>query len=357
MASILRKPLKDGTTSWQAFVYVQGFPRISKTFDSRARAEEFAQAQELVLKQKKYATPTPITPETRTIDDLLKCSLGDLLAKHFLSERKCKSRHKRNARSVIALVGNANVADVSEYWVERFIEKVSATASQQGSSYAYSTIKDQLVMIRLAIGLEAKEIDVPRLKFPFSNAMLPQGWRVKRKRRLEKSEERALFGALRTLQGPRRHQWRLMVRLAIATGARLQELLRAEWSDINEPNMSWFIPARNVKTRQDRTVPLGARARRLIKQLRLIKDPSSDLVFPGMGTSGACSQQFRGICKRAAITNFRFHDLRHEAISRLYIYDRELEERHISVIVGHSCLDQTRDYVALRADEFALRMR
>lgn len=148
-----------------------------------------------------------------------------------------------------------------------------------------------------------------------------------------------------------------MARLAIATGARLQELLLAKWSDIDEPKMSWFIPAQNVKTRLERTVPLGGRARRLVKQLRLIQDPSSDLLFPCMGKPGACSQQSRAICKRAAITNFRFHDLRHEAISRLYIYDRELEERHISVIVGQSCLAQTRDYVALRADELAKRMR
>ncbi|WP_194290210.1 site-specific integrase [Burkholderia glumae] len=371
MASIIKKPLKSGAVSWQVFVSVKGFPRISATFETRETAEEFGREQEAELKRRTLAAKPPALVRRPMAGDLLKQSLADLLAKHLVNG-PCSPRYKHNVKPVVGLVGNARVGDLDEHWVRDYIAKAATTNSAHGKPFAGSTIRDHFMIMREAVRLEAMALRVERPRIPFHKSMLPKGWRVRRKRRLLRQEEKALMRALGQLRGPRNRHWRLMVRLALATGARLQELVRAEWRHVvcdfgqeanwenprlEGPRFCWTIPANHCKTRQERPVPLGRRARRVVRCLQLLADPQSERVFHTMGSPPSCSQQFAKICARAGVKDFHFHDLRHEAISRMYIYERHLDERHISVIVGHTSREQTFEYVAMRADDFAMRMR
>ena len=54
--------------------------------------------------------------------------------------------------------------------------------------------------------------------------------------------------------------------------------------------------------------------------------------------------------------NFRFHDLRHEAISRMVLYKRQLSVFEIMRIVGHSNAEMLHRYANLRGDEMSDRM-
>ncbi|MEX3555903.1 MAG: site-specific integrase, partial [Burkholderia gladioli] len=193
--------------------------------------------------------------------------------------------------------------------------------------------------------------------FPFRKSMFPKGWDAPRKRRLKPKEQRALFGEFRKITGVRRDHWWLMAHLALLTGARLQELALAEWSDFELEECRWTVPAYRCKTREERVIPLGGRARLIMRLLHNRRDPNSPRVFHTMGTPGACSQQFRKLARAAGVIGFRFHDLRHEAVSRMYLRQGKLDEREIMVIVGHSSITQTRAYVALNTAEVASRMR
>ncbi|WP_157056088.1 site-specific integrase, partial [Candidatus Burkholderia verschuerenii] len=156
----------------------------------------------------------------------------------------------------------------------------------------------------------------------------------------------------RQIKRDTRLHWRLLVRLALATGARLQELVLAEWSEFPS-YVVWVIPEDHCKSGEWRPVPLGRSARRVIKLLKNLRDPNDPRLFHTIKNPAAASGCFHRYVREAGIVNFRFHDLRHEAISRWYMFERGLKERHISCMVGHSSRSQTRDYVLLRADELA----
>ena len=68
----------------------------------------------------------------------------------------------------------------------------------------------------------------------------------------------------------------------------------------------------DTKNGEARTVPLSTAAVQIVKQL-----PRDDeYVFPI--TASSLKQGFERAVKRAGIADFRFHDLRHEATSRLF---------------------------------------
>ncbi|MCQ0031248.1 site-specific integrase [Burkholderia glumae] len=357
MASIIRKPLKSGGCSWQAFVTMKGFPRVVATFATESEAVEFGKAQEAEFARlRKTNAPSLPFKATPPKGNLLKDRVADLVSSFIISGRST-SKNRRNNKAVILLVGSARVCDIDEYWIEDYIAKARATKSQQDKPYAFRTIRDQLLLIKKSIRARARELRTPRPPFPFSTLMFPRGWDAPRKRRLKPEEQKALFGAFLKIEGVRRDHWWLMTHLALLTGARLQEIALAEWSDFEIEHCRWTVPAHRCKTRKERVIPLGRRARFILRLLLKRKTPESSRVFHAMGTPGACSQQFRKLAQAAGVVGFRFHDLRCEAISRMYLQQDGLTEREIMVIVGHSSLEQTRAYVEMNATEVASRMR
>lgn len=357
MASIIKKPLKNGACSWQVFVTMKGHTRITATFATQSEAEAFGKAQEAEFKKQGAANrPSVAAKASPPKGNLLKERLADLI-EAFSSSSRANARDRHNKKAPIRLVGSARVCDVDEYWIEDYIEKAAASESTHGRPFAWSTIRCQVLMIKKAIRLRARELRVPRPPFPFRNGMLPKGWDAPRQVRLAPDARRALFGVLRRIETPRRDHWRLLVLLALFTGARLQEAVLAEWSDFDLAERAWVIPAHRCKTRRGRVIPLGDRAFRVVRMLEARKDMKLARVFHTLGSPGACSQQFRLLRLAAGVEGFRFHDLRHEAISQMYLHQPDLDEREIMVIAGHSSIEQTRNYVALRPRDVAARMR
>lgn len=59
-------------------------------------------------------------------------------------------------------------------------------------------------------------------------------------------------------------------------------------------------------------------------------------------------------CKRAEIENFHFHDLRHEATSRLF--EKGLNPLEVASITGHKTLQMLKRYTHLRAEDLAKKL-
>jgi integrase len=57
---------------------------------------------------------------------------------------------------------------------------------------------------------------------------------------------------------------------------------------------------------------------------------------------------------RAEITNLRFHDLRHEAVSRLF--ELGLDRIEAASISGHKTIQVLKDYTHLRATKLAQKI-
>lgn len=56
----------------------------------------------------------------------------------------------------------------------------------------------------------------------------------------------------------------------------------------------------------------------------------------------------------ANVLNVRFHDLRHEATSRLF--EKGLNVMEVSAIAGHKTLDMLKRYTHLRAEDLAKKL-
>jgi integrase len=151
-----------------------------------------------------------------------------------------------------------------------------------------------------------------------------------RTRRLEAGEEqRLLIGANDQLQR--------IITLALETGMRRGEILNIKKSHIDLTLKTLFIPF--TKTNEPRTVPLSSTAiASLTEQMRTSQRHSREVfeltetplfIYTGRGLSGA----FLKLCRKVKIEDLHFHDLRHEATSRLF--EKDLNPVEVATITGH----------------------
>ena len=66
------------------------------------------------------------------------------------------------------------------------------------------------------------------------------------------------------------------------------------------------------------------------------------------------SQAFERACLRAGIEDLHFHDLRHEAISRLF--EKGLNVMEVSTISGHKTVQMLKRYTHLRIEDLVKKI-
>jgi integrase len=129
----------------------------------------------------------------------------------------------------------------------------------------------------------------------------------KRERRLRPGEYERLMQTAHAYRNP---LIKNIISFAIATAMRRGEILAMKWQHIDLADRALLIPL--TKTGHARTIPLASEAVRLLTD----QSKSGDLVFPIKGD--AFRLAWDRITTRAKIEDLRFHDLRHEAISRFF---------------------------------------
>jgi len=178
-------------------------------------------------------------------------------------------------------------------------------------------------------------ITIPTVKMP----SIPRG----RDRRITFQEEKDLLNALRFTS-----EVQNIVSLAIETGMRRSEIINMRWSDINLKMRTLHIP--KTKTDLPRTIPLTSQASRILTSLQR---NISGQVFTI--STGSVSQAFKRACKRAEIDDLRFHDCRHEAITRFF--EMGLNVMEVAAISGHRDLRMLQRYTHLRAEDLARKLK
>ena len=178
-----------------------------------------------------------------------------------------------------------------------------------------------------------------------------------RDRRLRPAEEKALLKACGTHSNPML-LW--IVKVALYTGMRQSEIqtLVLEQVDLKRR----VLRLSETKNGSSRTVPLTKRALTVMRAA--VKNPvrpdETNLVF--FGEPGRDGQR-RGYdfkpawfaaVRAAGLKNFRFHDLRHEAVSRLV--EGGLSDQETATISGHKSMQMLRRYTHLRAEDLVKRL-
>jgi integrase len=138
---------------------------------------------------------------------------------------------------------------------------------------------------------------------------------------------------------------------AMATGMRRGEVLSLEWENVDLTNQTARLPL--TKNGESRVVPLGPRAKMVLaRQMEMhpchseaSKGKLSGLIFNI--SANAVRLAWVRATHRAGITDLRFHDLRHEAISTFF--EMGLSVPEVALISGHKDARMLFRYTHLKA--------
>ena len=145
-----------------------------------------------------------------------------------------------------------------------------------------------------------------------------------RQRRLNDGEYERLEQASHLTLNP--HIWPIVV-FAIETGMRRSEILGLTWDKIILERQMAYLPL--TKNGTSREVPLSKKAVQVLSNQRSRQDAPTP--FPV--NANAFRLAWERLRKRADLCDLRFHDLRHQAISRFFKLDLSIPE--VALISGH----------------------
>lgn len=143
-----------------------------------------------------------------------------------------------------------------------------------------------------------------------------------------------------------------VVRFAIETGMRRGELVNAQHSHINKHVDCWTLTIPISKTDIVRTIPLSPKAIEIIESL---DQTSSEEYLFGYSDPTSLTTAFARACKRAGLTGIRFHDLRHEAISRWFELGLQVQE--VASMTGHTNYKTLKRYVHVLPSTVSMKLR
>ncbi len=145
----------------------------------------------------------------------------------------------------------------------------------------------------------------------------------------------------KALDGSLNPQLKNIVALLLLTGARVSELLRAEWRHVDLERRAWLIET--SKTDQPRRVPLSQAAIDIIEQLPrfdgcpyLVPNPETKLPFVTLKRAWQTAR------REARLGDLRIHDLRHSAAS--FMINAGIDLYAVGKVLGHADHKSTMRY-------------
>lgn len=357
IATIIERPRKNKASNWQAIVRIGG-KSTARTFEYERDAKAFAQSYEAEMKKddaklKKFQAKQRLNDPT--MFDFHNTSLRNALS-NFCTRPDALRTQRITLPTLFKHIDGVKIGELNTKWVKDYIARLRKAKSMSRKEFAYATISIHLRIMSQACRWMAEQWELPNPELPFNTRSFPKNWEVPRSRRLSSNEEQRLRKVLRNIRAASSPHWRCLMQLALETGARLQELVLADWSEMEISRRLWTLPANHTKCVKARAIPLSKRAIRYLKFLKADASAQSTRVFHRLGTPIVVSAGFHKHTRSAGLVDFRFHDLRHEAISRMVLYKRKLSVFEIMTIVGHSEMKMLLRYANLRGDELADRM-
>jgi integrase len=135
-----------------------------------------------------------------------------------------------------------------------------------------------------------------------------------RDRVLSNHELRSVWAAL-----PDDDDYGAIVKLLALTGQRRDEIGSLRWSEIDFDKAVISLPAERTKNKKPHDVPLSPAALAILKDYHARRTPDREYVF-GLGTAGyqGWSKSKEALDRRAAIADWRLHDLRRTVSTRMH---------------------------------------
>lgn len=357
---------KRGELQWQAIVKRKGFPGLSKTWNTRKEAEAWARQIESEMDRGVFVSR--VEAERVTLAEVIE---------RYREDELPKKRGKGFSPALNALeykLGKYSLAALSSKLITEYRKKRLVSVSTD-------TVRKEINLLSKLIDLAGKEWGMPLPSNPCNMVARPAAGKA-RERRLEGDElERLLAQCEPHMQA--------LIRFAIETAARLGELLSVKWVDVDLKKRVMIVRGIDERgTKNDdafRAVPLSSAAIEVLERLKALPSPIDDRrVFHWWKAADSFNKSWTRAKTRAQIqhlkdkgkwhlipteysqadidrhvdgflSDLRFHDLRHEATSRLFekgVFD----SMEVASITGHKTLQMLKRYTHLRAEDLAKKL-
>ena len=245
--------------------------------------------------------------------------------------------HEQRVRTLIEYFRSYQLKRISYFTIEHYKKK----RLQDGVSK--ETVNKELTILK-SIFNRAKE-------FGFFSGDLPKIEKFKDTQKegvryLTEEEARRLINAC--------PEWfRPVVIFALNTGLRAGEIFSLTWDMVDFKNRHLYIQSSHTKTKKLYKIPLNNVAYNLLLELYKNRKPHGYVFTNSKGKPYSIDGQgYRGVfkraCKRAGITNFRFHDLRHTFASWIAMKSKDIYA--VQRLLNHSDLSMTKRYAHLTDD-------
>jgi len=306
---------------FQAQVRREGIKPISKTFHTKKDAEVWVRGIEARIDAGEVNVAMP---------KLL--ALRDLLVRYadeITPQKKGKQQEfRRISRLLKDKISDTKLSKLSSATIAEFRDR----RMKDGVRAA----QIDLILIRHAIKIARLEWGVQLPTNPVEGVRIPNGV-VRRTRRLESGEYEALSRAATRCTNP--YIWPC-IEIAVETGMRRSEILSLQWDNVDlETRIALLLDTKNGSKRH---VPLTTKAVEVLRSLA----QEQKHVFPISDYS--VRHGWDRLVKRACITGLRFHDLRHEAVSRFFELGLSVPE--VAAISGHKDFRMLSSYTHISAE-------
>lgn len=354
MASIRKR----GELQWQAEIRRKGFPDQRKTLNTRAEAEAWARQIENEMDRGIFVSRAEA--ESTTLDDALDRYKREVSAgKKGCEQEKFRIKTWRKNDLALRSLASLRGSDFAKYRDERLAAGAAA-----------ATVRLDLAVISHVFTIAAKEWGIP-VQNPIANIRLPRQNNA-RERRLAPDEVRYLLAAVddpgeSTLaeDGDRRNIYMpALVRVAIETAMRQGEMLALTWANVDSSARVAKLP--DTKNGTVRNVPLSTAAVEAFKGLprsiggRVFATTASAAKQSWSRAVARAQRNYLADCKtheREPVDGFldelTFHDLRHEATSRLA---EKLALHELMKVTGHKDTRMLARYYHPRAEDLARKL-
>ena len=337
--------------NWTVSVRRKDYPQQYATFDTKKEAETWAADIETKMKRRAFFDTTS-SEKTPLKEILMRYSEDVSVLKKGVVQEQSKIRmilkHPIVEKTLIQIDGS----DIAKYrddrqkgydgLLDKFVKRVGK-----------KTTREEMLIISKVFKVAKSEW---RYNLPAGNPCddipKPTGNDGARDRRLNthsdksKCEEERLLKHAKAFGKNMEH----VITFAIETAMRRGELAKLEWKYVDLDNRIAHLPV--TKNGKKRDVPLSTKATKVLNKLK--NDSDDDVLVFGL-LPDFITDSFIKIRTNAGIENFRFHDFRHEATSRLF--ELGLNPLEVAAITGHEDLQMLKRYTHLKGVDLVKKLR